>query len=133
MGISGGDLAFKTDVQAIKFGARITTPRRAVGLHTRDGVFVVRLRDGGELRGRAVVVATGARYRRLGLPDQERFEGAGIYYAATELESYVCKGNEVVVVGGGNSAGQAAMFLSRDARRVQLIYRGADLTASMSA
>lgn len=93
---------------------------------------MVRLRDGGELRGRAVVVATGARYRRLGLPDQERFEGAGIYYAATELESYVCKGNEVVV-GGGNSAGQAAMFLSRDARRVQLIYRGADLPASMSA
>lgn len=90
------------------------------------------LSDGGELLGRAVVVATGARYRRLGLPNQERFEGTGIYYAATELESYFCRGNEVVVVGGGNSAGQAAMFLSRHARRVHLCYRGFDLAASMS-
>jgi thioredoxin reductase (NADPH) len=131
-GISGGELAFQAAVQAIKFGARVTVPRRAVGLHARDGVFVVRLSDGGELVGRAVVVATGARYRRLGLPNQEHFEGTGIYYAATELESYFCRGNEVVVVGGGNSAGQAAMFLSRHARRVHLLYRGADLAASMS-
>jgi thioredoxin reductase (NADPH) len=131
-GISGGELAFRTEVQAIKFGARVTVPRRAVGLERRDGCFAVALDDGKELLGRSVVVATGARYRRLGLPDQERFEGVGIYYAATELEARFCRGIEVVVVGGGNSAGQAALFLSRHARRVHLVYRGSGLASSMS-
>lgn len=131
-GISGGDLAFRGEVQAIKFGARITVPRRATGLQKRAGCFVIGLEDGGELLGRSVVIATGARYRRLGLPNQGRFEGAGIYYAATDLEARVCGGNEVVVVGGGNSAGQATMFLSRHARIVHHVYRGSGLKASMS-
>jgi len=131
-GISGGELAFRGEVQAIKFGARVTVPRRAVALRRRDDYFVVALDDGRELLGRAVVIATGARYRRLGLPEQERFEGAGIYYAATDLEARFCGGNEVVVVGGGNSAGQATMFLSRYARRVHHVYRGSGLRASMS-
>ena len=132
-GISGGELAFRTEIQAIKFGARVTVPRRAVGLDRRDGCFAVGLDDGGELLGRSVVIATGARYRRLGVRDEERFAGAGIFYAATELEARYCGGREVVVVGGGNSAGQAAMFLSRHASRVHLVHRRPDLASSMSA
>jgi thioredoxin reductase (NADPH) len=131
-GISGGDLAFKAEVQAIKFGARVTVPRRATAL-VRDGdAYAVRLDDGKALRGRSVVVATGARYRRLGVPRQEAFDGAGVYYAATELEARYCRGEEVVVVGAGNSAGQAAMFLAGSARCVHLLARGPDLARSMS-
>jgi thioredoxin reductase (NADPH) len=131
-GISGGELAFRAEVQALKFGARITVPRRATALSREDGLFVVRLDDRTELLGRSVVIATGARYRRLGLPRQEEFEGAGIYYAATELEGRLSRGREAVVVGGGNSAGQAAMFLTASATRVHLVCRGPDLSNSMS-
>lgn len=131
-GISGAELAFRTAVQAIKFGARVTVPRRAVGLARRKGCFSVRLDEGGELRGHALVVATGARYRRLGLAGEERFERTGIFYAATDVEARFCGGSEVVVIGGGNSAGQAAMFLSRHARRVHLAHRGDELRSSMS-
>jgi thioredoxin reductase (NADPH) len=131
-GISGGELAFRAEVQALKFGARVTVPRRATALSRENGLYVVRLDDKTDLRGRSVVIATGARYRRLGLPRQELFEGAGIYYAATELEARRCRNAEAVVVGGGNSAGQAAMFLAGMARRVHLIYRGPDLGHSMS-
>ncbi|MDP9365535.1 MAG: FAD-dependent oxidoreductase [Chloroflexota bacterium] len=131
-GISGGDLAFKAEVQAIKFGARVTVPRRATALDRDGDAYVVRLDDGTALRGRSVIVATGARYRRLGLPNQEEFDGAGVYYAATELEARYCRGEEVVVVGAGNSAGQAAMFLAGSARCVHLLVRGPDLARSMS-
>ena len=131
-GISGGDLAFRAEVQAVKFGARVTVPRQATALTQENGCYVVRLDDKTDLRGRSVVIATGARYRRLDLPNQEQFEGAGIYYAATDLEARRCRNAEVVVVGGGNSAGQAAMFLAETARRVHLVYRGADLAHGMS-
>jgi thioredoxin reductase (NADPH) len=131
-GIAGGDLAFRAEVQAIKFGARITVPHRAAALEKRKKVYAVRLDDGGVLLGRSFVIATGARYRRLSLSGQEVFEGAGIYYAATELEARRCRRAEVVVVGGGNSAGQAAMFLSEHASRVHLLCRGPDLVRSMS-
>ena len=131
-GISGGELAFRGEVQALKFGARVTVPRRATALYREDDHYVVRLDDKSDLRGRSVVIATGARYRRLGLPGQETFEGTGIYYAATELEARLCRNSDVVVVGGGNSAGQAAMFLAGTARRVHLVYRGPDLGHSMS-
>lgn len=131
-GISGGDLAFRAEVQAIKFGARVTMPRLAVGLEREAGGYAVRLDEGSVLRGRSVVVATGARYRRLGLTGEESFAGLGIFYAATELEARFCRGKEVVVVGGGNSAGQAAMFLSGAARRVHLVCRGPDLARGMS-
>ena len=95
-GISGGELAFRAEVQAVKFGARVTVPREATALPRENGHYVVRLDDKTALRGRSVVIATGARYRRLGLPDQEQFEGAGIYYAATDLEARRCRGR-----GGG--------------------------------
>lgn len=131
-GISGGDLAFRAEVQALKFGARITLPRRATRLSGEHGLFVVRLDDKTDLLGRSVVIATGARYRRLGLPNQADFEGAGLFYAATELEARLCRDAEVVVVGGGNSAGQAAMFLANTAKCVHLVYRGPDLGGSMS-
>jgi thioredoxin reductase (NADPH) len=119
-------------VQALKFGARVTLPREATSLQREDGHFVVRLDDKTELLGRSVVIATGARYRRLGLPEQERFEGVGIYYAATELEARRCRGAQTVVVGGGNSAGQAAMYLASEAGCVHLVYRGPELGRSMS-
>lgn len=131
-GISGNDLAFKGEVQALKFGARVTVPRQAVGLEPDGDGWSVNLDDGVKVRGRAVVIATGARYRRLGVPDEERYEGGGIFYAATEMEARFCGGDEVAVVGGGNSAGQAVMFLSRIARKVYLIHRRPDLAASMS-
>ncbi|WP_046863891.1 FAD-dependent oxidoreductase [Microvirga massiliensis] len=131
-GISGGDLAFRAEVQAVKFGARITVPRHATALERRDGIYAVQLDDGGILLGRSIVIATGARYRRLRLSEQEAFEGAGIYYAATEIEARRCRGGEAVIVGGGNSAGQAAMFLSERARLVHILCRGPDLARSMS-
>jgi thioredoxin reductase (NADPH) len=131
-GISGDELAFRAEVQALKFGARITVPREATRLERENGHYVVWLDDKTALRGRSVVIATGARYRRLGLPRQEVFEAAGLYYAATELEARLCRNGEVVVVGGGNSAGQAAMFLAETASRVHLVYRGADLAHGMS-
>jgi thioredoxin reductase (NADPH) len=133
-GVSGADLAFRAELQAIKFGARVAVPRRAHKLtpSTRPGFYEVALDDGTTLLGRSVVIATGARYRKLGLPNEERFQGAGVYYAATELEARSCKGQEVVVVGGGNSAGQAAMFLATKASCVRLVHRGRDLSDSMS-
>jgi len=133
-GVSGADLAFRAELQAVKFGARVAVPRRAEKLRpsTRPGYYEVTLDDGTSLVGRSVVIATGARYRKLGVPDEERFQGAGLYYAATELEARTCKGQEVVVVGGGNSAGQAAMFLASRASCVRLVHRGRDLSDSMS-
>lgn len=132
-GISGEELAFRAEVQAIKFGARFALPRSATSLKVdEDGMFAVTLDDRSEIQARAVIIATGARYRRLGLPRQEQFEGAGIYYAATEVEARRCRAEDVIVVGGGNSAGQAAMFLSETSRRVYLVYRGEDLSHSMS-
>lgn len=133
-GLSGADLAFRAELQAIKFGARVSLPRRAQKLRRsmRPGYYEITLDDGTTLLGRSVVIATGARYRKLGVPDEERFQGAGLYYAATELEARTCKDQEVVVVGGGNSAGQAAMFLASRASCVRLVHRGRDLSDSMS-
>ena len=131
-GISGGELAFRAEVQALKFGARVTVPRRATALTRADGHYVVCLDDRTELRGRSVIIATGARYRRLGLPNQERYDGVGIFYAATDLEARRGRDAEVVVVGGGNAAGQAAMFLAETASCVHLVCRSPVLGRSMS-
>lgn len=131
-GISGGDLAFRAEVQALKFGARIAFPRQATRLSQENGLFAVELDNKQTVRARSIVIANGARYRTLGVEEQERFEGAGIYYAATELEARLCGDQDVVVVGGGNSAGQAAMFLAEQARCVHLVCRGSRLGSSMS-
>ncbi len=134
-GISGAELAYRGEVQAVKFGARITAPRRATSLNVNkeDGTFHVGLDDERCVRGRAIVLANGVQYRRLPIEGLEKLEGRGIYYAATELEARFCRDTEVVIVGGGNSAGQAAMFLSRTAKRVHLVVRGAGLAATMSS
>jgi thioredoxin reductase (NADPH) len=133
-GISGGDLVWRGEIQAMKFGTRFAMPRRVVLLERlEDESFCATFDNGQRVRGKAVVVATGVQYRRLPLDRLADFEGAGIYYAATEIEARYCKGTEVVIIGGGNSAGQAAMFLSRSARCVRVLVRGSSLAASMSS
>ena len=124
-GISGGDLVWRGEIQAMKFGTRFAMPRRVANLQQQeDGSFCATFDNGQRIRAKAVVVATGVQYRRLPLDRLTEFEGAGIYYAATEMEARYCKGTEAVVIGGGNSAGQAAMFLSRSARCVRVLVRG---------
>jgi thioredoxin reductase (NADPH) len=132
-GISGRDLAESAFVQAEKFGAEVSVARTASRLVCAHPYFRIELSGGSRVRARAVVVASGAQYRRLAIPELRRFEGNGVYYAATELEARLCKSEEVVVVGGGNSAGQAAVFLSSTARRVHLMVRSPSLTESMSS
>jgi thioredoxin reductase (NADPH) len=131
-GISGSELTERTVIQAEKFGARISVPAEATALEQRDGHHLVRLDDGPAVEGRTVVVATGARYRKLAVPRLEEFEGTSVHYAATHVEAQLCHGDPVAVVGGGNSAGQAAVFLTRHAARVSLLIRGSDLGRSMS-
>jgi thioredoxin reductase (NADPH) len=133
-GISGADLVWRGEIQAMKFGTRFAMPRRVARLDRLDDDRFCATFDSGErVRGRAVVVATGVQYRRLPIDRLADLEGAGVYYAATEMESRYCRETEVVIIGGGNSAGQAAMFLSRSARCVRLLVRGASLASSMSS
>jgi thioredoxin reductase (NADPH) len=132
-GISGEDLAVRAAIQAQRLGARLSSPCEVAGLRT-DGTFhVVVLSDGSEIPCRTVIVASGARYQRLAVADLERFEGAGVYYAATDLEARICTGSDVIVVGGGNSAGQAALYLAQQGSGVSIAIRGSDLAKSMSA
>jgi thioredoxin reductase (NADPH) len=132
-GITGGELAERAAVQARKFGARIEVPTPVIRL-TFDGTYPTLHIDGGEtLTAKCVLIATGADYRRLPAEGCERYEGCGVYYAATPNEAPLCRNAEAVVIGGGNSAGQAAVFLSGVAREVYLIIRGSDLYADMSA
>ena len=132
-GLSGFELATRILVQADKFGARTAVPQEAVGLRREDGYYHIELSEGGEVAARSVIAATGARYRRLGVPQLERFAGASVHYAATEAEAQRCEGEEVAVVGGGNSAGQAALFLAGRTRKVYLLIRGDDLGKGMSS
>ncbi|MEM9293575.1 MAG: FAD-dependent oxidoreductase [Acidobacteriota bacterium] len=131
-GISGTDLAYRGQIQAVKFGARIVAPRRATQLTPREGLFEVRLDDDTVLSTKTLILANGVQYRRLPLDRLAEFEGRGIYYAATELEALFCRDTEVVIIGGGNSAGQAAMFLSRYATCTHIVVRGDGLAATMS-
>jgi len=131
-GISGGDLTARAAVQAMRLGARLNAPCEVAGLRTEAGFHVVVLRDGSEIPTRAVIVASGAQYRRLAVEDLERFEGAGVYYAATDLEARVCDGTSVLVIGGGNSAGQAAVYLAQNNCRVTIAIRRSDLAQTMS-
>jgi thioredoxin reductase (NADPH) len=131
-GISGQALAGRAITQAHKFGAVLRVSRRAEHLDCSARPFRIALEGGETVSARAVVIATGARYRRLDLPGYAALEGRGIYYAATPMEAQLCAGAEVVVVGGGNSAGQAAMFLSRGCAKVHILVRGPGLAATMS-
>jgi thioredoxin reductase (NADPH) len=131
-GISGAELAERAVIQAEKFGAQISVPSEVVALEQSDGHYAVRLDDGTTAAGLAVLIATGARYRRLDVPRLEEFEGVGVYYAATPVEARACVGGPAIVVGGGNSAGQAALFLADHATKVHLVVRGKDLEQDMS-
>ena len=132
MGISGQELSNRAFVQAEKFGAHIAIARSASGLKTSYPPYTIELDDGGTARGRTVIIAAGSRYRKLDLPNLAQFEGAGVYYGATQVEATVCRNEEVAVVGGGNSAGQAAVFLSGSAKHVYLVVRGPCLVKTMS-
>jgi thioredoxin reductase (NADPH) len=132
-GVSGQELAYRAQVQAQKFGARLAISRDAVAIDQMDGIHQLTLADGATVRSRAVVIATGAQYRKLTVDNYDRFEGQGIQYAATAMEATLCRNEEVVVIGGGNSAGQATVFLSGIARHVHLIIRGPSLADTMSS
>jgi thioredoxin reductase (NADPH) len=134
-GISGGELAFRAQLQAYRFGAKFSTPAQALSLALDEGEYRATLRIEGchaALRAKCVIIATGVDYRRLGAEGRETFEGAGLYYAATAREARLCTGSTVVVAGGANSAGQAAMFLSESAKKVLLVVRGDGLSKTMS-
>lgn len=131
-GVSGGELVGRAAIQAMRLGARLNAPCEVGGLRLADGFHVVVLADGSEIPTRAVIIASGARYRRLEVDDLERFEGAGVYYAATDLEARVCRGFETVIVGGGNSAGQAAIYMAQQGSPVSLVVRRRELAATMS-
>jgi thioredoxin reductase (NADPH) len=131
-GVSGRELAGRAFVQAQKFGAKIAVARTASTLLCVKQPFALRLDSGSVVQGRSIILASGVTYRNLDLHNREKFEGAGIYHAATALEAQVCQSNEVVIVGGGNSAGQAAVFLSERCRQVYLLVRGPGLSETMS-
>jgi thioredoxin reductase (NADPH) len=131
-GISGGDLTLRALAQAEKFGAELTVPCTVVALREDAGHLVVHLSNGTAISGRAVIAASGARYRRLPASRLEDFEGTGVFYAATEMEARSCVPGPVVVVGGGNSAGQAALFLAESGSPVTIVIRRDDLSATMS-
>jgi thioredoxin reductase (NADPH) len=132
-GISGADLASRAILQAQKFGAQFSSPTQAARLEFEHDKSVVWFDDDEHVSTRCLLVATGAEYRKLDVPRCEQIEGLGVYYAATLTELQLCRGSEVIVVGGGNSAGQAVMFLSEQTPRVFLLLRGGDLRQNMSS
>lgn len=131
-GISGEDLARRAMSQAAKFGVEIVSPASAKRLEVDDGYRIVHLEDGNSVRCRAVVVATGVDYRRLDVPGEDRLFGRGVYYGSSTNEAVLCRDEEVAVVGGANSAGQAALHLARYAKRVTILLRGSGLREGMS-
>jgi thioredoxin reductase (NADPH) len=135
-GVSGGDLTWLAQLQAYRFGAKFSTPSQVLTLrYSPNGEYVACIESEGcpaILRAKTVLIATGADYGRLDAENRERFEGVGVYYAATALEGQICRNETVIVTGSGNSAGQAAMFLSDGAKKVLLAVRGNDITSKMS-
>jgi thioredoxin reductase (NADPH) len=131
-GISGQELAARAYTQAQKFGAQLMIAKGAKRLSCERTPYALETDSGQRVPARAVVIATGAAYRRLSLENLSQFEGAGVYYGATPMEAQLCVGDEVIVVGGGNSAGQAATFLAKTARRVYVLVRSTGLAESMS-
>jgi len=132
MGISGQDLANRAFIQAEKFGAHVLIARAASALKCQRAPYVVEMDGGGSVKTRSIILAAGAQYRKLDLPNPDQFEGVGVYYGATQVEAEVCRNEEIVVVGGGNSAGQAALFLSGFAKHVYLLVRREGLGDTMS-
>jgi thioredoxin reductase (NADPH) len=132
VGISGQELAARAMTQAEKFGAKMMVARKVVRLDCTRRPFQIVLDDGSSLPARAVVIATGAQYSKPRIPNLEKFEGKGVYYGATYMESQLCEGGNVVVVGGGNSAGQAAVFLSQAVAKLHMLVRSAQLSDTMS-
>jgi thioredoxin reductase (NADPH) len=131
-GISGQDLADRAYSQAQKFGAQVIVAKKARALLCKRRPFAVELEDGSSVSTRTIIIATGASYRKLAVPDLARCDGAGVYYAATPMEAQLCRGEDVIVVGGGNSAGQAAVFLAQSVPRVHMLVRAAGLAETMS-
>jgi len=132
MGVSGSELAQNALTQAEKFGVRFATPRRVAKLVEDGPVYCLQLDEGAQIKARTVVAASGVRYRRLPASNAERFEGQGIYFAATFMEAELCADQEIAIVGGGNSAGQAAVFLAKRAKKVHILIRSGGLEHSMS-
>jgi thioredoxin reductase (NADPH) len=135
-GISGGALTSRAQLQAHRFGAKFSTPSRALTLSFAEGVYGAEIRIEGSvtvLRTKSVILSTGAQYNLIDAEGREKFESMGVYYAATKMEAKFCQGHTIIVVGAGNSAGQAAMFLSEVASKVIMVIRGGDLTKSMSS
>jgi thioredoxin reductase (NADPH) len=131
-GISGNDLAGRAYAQAQKFGAQLMVARAVTRLICARKPYALGLDGTEQVPARAIIIATGAEYRKLAIDNLARFEGAGVYYSATPMESQLCRGEEVIVVGGGNSAGQAAVFLAQATKRVHMLVRSDDLAKSMS-
>jgi thioredoxin reductase (NADPH) len=131
-GISGQELAARAFTQAEKFGAQLMIAKGATRLTCSRKPFAIEIDEGSRVLARTVIIATGADYRHLPVRDIARFHGAGVYYGATPLESQLCRGEDVIVIGGGNSAGQAAAFLSQSARRVIMLVRSSGLAETMS-
>jgi len=131
-GISGMDLTGRAYAQAQKFGAQVMIAKGAAKLACARPLYAVHLEDGGRIDARALIIASGAQYRKPAIVSLSKFEGAGVYYAASRMESQLCAGEEVVIVGGGNSAGQAAVFLADAAKHVHLLVRKAGLADTMS-
>jgi thioredoxin reductase (NADPH) len=132
-GLSGAELAHRAWSQAVRLGAEFLAPQEVTKLCIQDGYKVLTLSDGSEISTKAVVLTTGVSYRTLDVPGMDRLSGAGVYYGAARTEARSCDAQDVYIVGGGNSAGQAAMYLATYARRVFIVIRGANLAASMSA
>jgi thioredoxin reductase (NADPH) len=131
-GLSGGDLARRAVVQAKRFGVEILSPQSAVGLRTESSYRILKVADGNEISCHALMIATGVQWRRLDAPGIDRLQGAGVYYGGGTTEALSCKGETVYVVGGANSAGQAAMNFSKYAERVVILVRGESLSSTMS-
>ncbi len=131
-GISGQELAARAYTQAQKFGAQVLIAKSATRFLGNQKPYTIEIDEGSHIRARAVIIATGAQYRRLALQNLSQFEGAGVYYGASFIEAQLCGGQEVIVVGGGNSAGQAAVFLSRTVKRVHILVRSGGLAETMS-
>jgi thioredoxin reductase (NADPH) len=131
-GVSGHELALRARAQVEKFGAQIMVARSAARLRCTRRPFAIAVDAGSESESRAIIIATGAQYRKLSIQDPSKFDGIGVYYSATPMEAALCKGEEIIVVGGGNSAGQAAVFLAQTAKRVHMYVRSEGLAETMS-